>query len=29
MPPRLVKKSQVLPLRDDGTLTIAAVADNH
>jgi putative phosphoesterase len=29
MPPRLVKKSEVLPLRDDGTLTIAAVADTH
>src|SRR5882724_1583466 len=29
MPPRLVKKSATLALRDDGTLTIAAVADTH
>ncbi|HET7501030.1 MAG TPA: metallophosphoesterase family protein [Kofleriaceae bacterium] len=29
MPPRLVKKAQQLALRDDGTLTLAAVADTH
>jgi uncharacterized protein len=29
MPPRLVKQSQALPLRDDGTLTLAVVADTH
>ena len=29
MPPRLVRKSATLAIREDGTLTIAAVADTH
>jgi len=29
MPPRLVRKSATLAIRDDGTLTIAVVADTH
>ncbi len=29
MPPRLVKKSATLAMRDDGTLNIAVVADTH
>ena len=29
MPPRLVKKSATLAIREDGTLTIAVVADPH
>src|SRR5437868_4346989 len=29
MPPRLVKKSATLAIRDDGTLKIAVVADTH
>jgi putative phosphoesterase len=29
MPPRLVKQAATLALRDDGTLTIAVVADTH
>ena len=29
MPPRLVKKSATLAIREDGTLTIAVVADTH
>lgn len=29
MPPRLVRKSETLALRDDGTLKLAVVADTH
>jgi putative phosphoesterase len=29
MPPRMVKKTETLAIREDGTLTIAVVADTH